>query len=122
MEVDGHEIGKPAGSCSVSAGPCTATGEWTVNGRELGAGRHTLTAVATDNAGNVASENFTLDVYAASPVAMGPGSVNPESGDFALGATDVNLSGGLGALSVTRHYDSLNLTEGAEGPLGRSGP
>ena len=37
---------------------------------------------------------------------------------FALGASDVNMSGGAGSLSLTRHYDSRNLEEGVEGPLG----
>ncbi len=118
LGVDGKEIGKPSGSCTTPSGPCTATGEWSVNGAELGVGSYTLTAVATDNAGNFASKNFVLNVYHASPVGMGPGSVNPESGDFALGATDVDVSGGSGSLAVTRHYDSRNLKEGEEGPLG----
>ena len=116
LGVDGKEIGSPAGSCP--RGPCTANGEWSINGAELGVGTYTLTVVATDNAGNVASKNYVLSVYHASPVAMGPGSVNPESGDFALGASDVDLSGGAGALAVTRHYDSRNPREGEEGPLG----
>jgi YD repeat-containing protein len=116
LGVEGKEIGKPAGYCS--PGPCTASAEWSLNGAELGAGTYTLTVVATDNAGNVESANYTLSVYHASPVAMGPGSVNPESGDFALGASDVGASGGSGSLAVTRHYDSRNLREGEEGPLG----
>jgi hypothetical protein len=33
-------------------------------------------------------------------------------------ATDVDMSGGMGSLVVTRHYDSRNLKEGDEGPLG----
>jgi streptogramin lyase len=114
--VDGKEVGQPAGSCPL--GPCTASGEWSINGAELGAGRHTLTVVATDNAGNVATKSYALIVYHASPVGMGPGSVNPESGDFALGATDVDISGGAGSLTVSRHYDSRNPKEGEEGPLG----
>jgi streptogramin lyase len=116
LYIDGHETGTAEGSCPV--GPCTASGEWSLNGAELGAGEHTLTVKAIDNASNIATKEYQLSVYHASPVAMGPGSVNPESGDFALGATDVNLSGGLGVLSVSRHYDSRNLQEGAEGPLG----
>ncbi len=117
IAVDGHELGTPAGSCS--PGPCTASAEWTLNGRELGAGMHTLTVQATDNAGNVSSpRSYTLEVDPASPVGLGPGSVNPQSGDYALEATDVSESGGRGALSVTRHYDSMNPNEGAEGPLG----
>lgn len=117
LEVDGKSIGNPTGEC-VSFGPCTASATWSINGAELGTGRHTLTIVATDKAGNIASKNFPLLVYHASPIAMGPGSVNPESGDFALEAIDVNLSGGMGPLTVARHYDSRNLTEGGEGPLG----
>lgn len=117
LAVDGHEIGHPNGSCTL--GPCTATGEWSINGAELGVGHHTLTMTATDKAGNISPPTeVQLEVYAANPVAMGPGSVNPESGDFALEAGDVGLSGGTGSLSVSRHYDSRNVTEGQEGPLG----
>jgi streptogramin lyase len=118
LGLDGKELGKASGSCSVPKGECTATGEWSLNGAELGVGTYTLTAVATDNADNVETKQFTLNVYHASPVAMGPGSVNPESGDFALGATDVDMSGGAGGLALSRHYDSRNLQEGVEGPLG----
>jgi YD repeat-containing protein len=114
--IDGKEISGSSGSCA--NGPCTASGEWSLNGAEIGVGYHVLTVVATDNAGNVASKEYPLTVYAASPVGMGPGSVNPESGDFALEAGDVQLSGTLGSLAVSRHYDSRNLKEGAEGPLG----
>jgi YD repeat-containing protein len=118
LYIDGRETGKPSGSCSVPTGPCTVSGEWSLNGAEIGYGSHILKVKATDNAGNVEIKEYHLDVYQASPVAMGPGSVNPESGDFALGATDVALSGGAGSLEVTRHYDSRNLKEGEEGPLG----
>ncbi len=114
--VDGREIGAPAGSCT--PGPCSVSGELAVNGGEIGAGSHVLTVVATDNAGNVAKEEFFLNVYAASPVAAGPGSVDPESGNFALEATDVGMSGGEGDLTVGRYYNSRNPQEGAEGPLG----
>ncbi|HEY4811466.1 MAG TPA: SMP-30/gluconolactonase/LRE family protein [Solirubrobacteraceae bacterium] len=116
LGVNGKEIGTAGGSCT--RGPCTATHEFAINGAELGVGNYTLTVVATDNAGNVATSSYKLAVYHASPVAMGPGSVNPESGDFALESTDVNLSGGLGPLTISRHYDSRNLTEGGPGPLG----
>ncbi len=117
VEIDGHKIGSEEGYCS--PGPCTASHEWSINGAELGVGRHTLKVVAADNAGNISEpKEYVLNVYSSSPVAMGPGSVNPESGDFALEASDVDLSGGTGSLSVTRHYDSLNPKEGEEGPLG----
>jgi sugar lactone lactonase YvrE len=116
LYVDGHEIGSEGGYCS--PGPCTASDEWSINGAELGAGTDTLTVKATDNANNVETKSFTLSVYHASPVTLGPGSVNPESGDFALESTDVDLSGSTEALTVSRHYDSRNTSEGAEGPLG----
>lgn len=116
VEIDGHEIGRKGGYCS--PGPCTGSSEWAINGGELGAGAHVLTVVAIDNAGNLEKKEYELIVHPASPVALGPGSVNPESGDFALEATDVNLSGGMGALQVTRHYDSRNTKEGEQGPLG----
>ncbi len=116
LYIDGRQVGKPEGSCS--PGPCTASAEWAINGAELGAGEHTLTVVATDNADNVAQRELVLNVHQASPLAVGPGSVNPESGDFALENTDVQMSGGTGALMVSRHYDSRNPAEGAGGPLG----
>ena len=116
LALDGKELGSPVGACM--PGPCTANGEWPINGADLGVGSYVLIVAATDNAGNVATQSFTLDVYHASPVPMGPGSVNPESGDFALGATDVNVSGGAGELPLTRHYDSRNPQAGIEGPLG----
>ena len=115
-EVDQRQIGASGGYCT--PGPCTANDEWAINGAELGTGTHVLTVVVTDNAGNIATKKYSLTVYHASPVAIGSGSVNPESGDFALEATDVDLSGGTGSLVVTRHYDSLNPKEGTGGPIG----
>jgi YD repeat-containing protein len=116
LYVDGKEVGRPSGACT--PGPCTALGEWELNGAELGSGTHTLTVKATDNAGNIATHPYQLTVYHAAPVAMGPGSVNPESGNFAMEATDASLGASMGTLSVSRHYDSLNPTEGAQSPLG----
>lgn len=116
LSIDGREFGSSGGSCV--PGPCSASREWTLNGAELGSGMHTLKIIATDYAGNVGTTGFPLAVYHASPIAIGPGSVNPQSGDFAMESTDVNLSGGMGSLVVSRHYDSRNVTEGAEGPLG----
>ncbi len=116
VEIDGHEIGSKRGFCS--PGPCTTSNEWSINGAELGAGTHILTVSAVDNAGNLAKKEYELTVSPATPVALGPGSVNPESGDFAMEAHDVNLSGGMGSLGVSRHYDSRNPTEGKESPLG----
>lgn len=117
VAINGHELQGAGGSCT--PGPCTASHEWSVNGAELGSGVFNLEVIAKDYAGNKREQSFELEVYHASPVAMGPGSVNPESGDFALEATDAELSGAMGSLAVTRHYDSLNLGEGGqEGPVG----
>jgi YD repeat-containing protein len=120
VEIDGQEIPSERGLLGsvCTPGPCTASNEWSINGAELGVGVHVLTVAAEDYVGNVAPKEYELKVYHASPVAMGPGSVNPESGDFALEASDVSLGGGMGSLQVTRHYDSRNPKEDEEGPLG----
>jgi streptogramin lyase len=114
--LNGREIGTPNGQCL--PGPCTATGQFSVNGAELGAGENTLTVDVTDNANNVETDTFHLAVHRASPVSLATGSVNPESGDFALQAVDVNVSGGPEPLSVTRHFDSRNPAAGEGGALG----
>ena len=115
--VHGHELTRIGGTgkCSVAKGPCTATGEWTINGSELGAGHDEIVLVAFDNAGNEARLPETLTVRHSSPVALGPGSVDLESGNFSLGATDVSVGSGL---TVSRVYSSRNLAAGEEGPLG----
>jgi RHS repeat-associated protein len=117
LAIDGKSLGSSSGSCS--PGPCTATsGEWTLNTEEYAAGKHTLTVIATDNVGNAASENFTLTIHHASPVSIGPGSVNPLTGEFHVDATDVSVSGPGAAMTVSRSYASRHLAAGAEGPLG----
>jgi DNA-binding beta-propeller fold protein YncE len=116
LYIDGREIGQGGGACA--PGPCVAGAKWQLKGAEFGVGAHPLTVLAESNTGTLEYAEYTLNVYAASPVAAGPGSVNPESGDFALEASDVNLSGGLGSLTLSRHYDSRNLKEGEEGPFG----
>ena len=115
--VDGHEtkeVGKQAG-CSVPKGGCTATAKWTINGAELGAGHHAIVIVAKDRAGNESRISLQITVRHSTPVALGPGSVDLESGDFSLGASDVPLGSGL---TVSRNYSSRDTTEGDEGPLG----
>jgi RHS repeat-associated protein len=117
LEVDGKEVGKPSGSCS--PGPCTASGEWTVSGTEFGAGTHTITMVAVDNADNEAHATTTMYVARpTSPVAVGPGSVNPQSGELSLESTDVSVGSPEAGLTVGRRYGSLHVGEEAESPLG----
>jgi streptogramin lyase len=115
LYVDKKELSKVAASCSVPKGACTASAKWTINGAELGAGHHAIEILTFDNAGNEARRELTISVRHSTPVALGPGSVDLESGDFSLGATDVSMGSGL---TVSRNYSSRDLTQGDEGPLG----
>jgi len=118
LSVDGKEIGTPHGSCT--PGPCTATGEWTINGGEYAAGRHTISMTATDGAGNKASGESYLIFHAAEQEAVGPGSIEPASGAFTLSSTDVSIAApDSPGLSVERSYQSRRLANAAEGPFGR---
>lgn len=103
LYIDGHEFGAAAGSCSVAKGACTGSAKWTVNGAELGAGKHAIEIVALDNAGNEGRLYQPLSIRHSTPVALGPGSVDLESGDFSLGASDVSLGSGL---TLGRNYSS----------------
>jgi streptogramin lyase len=115
--VDGREraeTGKQT-DCSVPHGECTASAKYIINGAELGAGHHSIEIVAFDNAGNEARHYEEITVRHSTPVGLGPGSVDLESGDFSLGASDVSLGSGL---TVSRTYSSRATEQGAEGPLG----
>jgi streptogramin lyase len=103
------------GKCSVAKGECTASAKWTLKGSELGAGKHDIEVVALDKAGNEAQAYEPISIRHSTPVALGPGSVDLQSGDFALKANDVSLGSGL---TVDRNYSSRALEEGDEGPLG----
>jgi DNA-binding beta-propeller fold protein YncE len=117
LGLDGYTIlGGKAGTCT--PGPCTASGEWTLNGESIGAGKHTLELVAEDNAENIETKKYTITVRHASPLSVAPGSVNPLTGALHLSANDVSLSGGTGTLGVSRSYNSRELTGGEQGPLG----
>jgi streptogramin lyase len=113
--IDGHEFGTAGGSCSVAKGACTATRKWTVNGAELGSGKHDVELLVLDNAGNEKRDYEPISIRHSTPVPIGPGSVDLQSGDFALSASDVSLGSGL---TVGRNYSSRNLTQGNAGPLG----
>jgi streptogramin lyase len=113
-----HEPGAKEGECTVPKGECTASARYTINGAELGAGHHSIQIVVFDNAGNEArlpGEGTEISIRHSTPVALGPGSVDLESGDFSLGTTDVSMGSGL---TVSRAYSSRALTAGSEGPLG----
>ncbi len=116
LAVDGEEVGKPSGSCT--PGPCKASGEWTLQGDEYIAGKHTITLTATDAVGNTAKEEFTVSIHSAGSASAGPGSVEMATGALTLSAADVTIASPGGDLGVQRSYDSRNLTIGGEGPLG----
>ncbi len=112
--IDGREVDSSSVGCPL--GPCTVhSPTWPIFGHSYATGRHTVTIVATDKAGNVATEKLTMTVHPASPVALGPGSVNSGSGELSLAATDVSMPGGL---TVGRSYGSQSLTGGVGGPVG----
>ncbi len=112
VSIDGQEIGTLAGSCT---GKCTASRTVTINGENLGAGEHKLFVTATDYADNVEKTEYTFGVRNATPVKIGPGTVDPVTGQFALSASDVDISG---AGVVSRSYLSRALTAGSGGPVG----
>ncbi len=113
IEVDGKTLGGPQGYCP--RGPCTAGGEWTINGESLGVGVHTLKVIAIDNAGNATAKELTFAVRNASPIALGPGAVDPITGQFTLTASDVSMTGVGG---ITRTYTSQRLATAPETPFG----
>ena len=113
ISVDGHEVTGSAATCP--EGPCTGSTEFTLAARDYTSGQHTMIITATDNANNVAQEEFTFRVGGASPVSIGPGSVDPSDGQLTLNSNDVSLGGTSG---ISRTYQSRNLTAGVEGPLG----
>jgi DNA-binding beta-propeller fold protein YncE len=115
VSIDGGAETTVAGA-SCSLGTCTASGKYTLNAEALSEGVHRLVVTATDNASNPApAKEFTFNVRHASPVSVGPGTVDPSTGQFKLGATDVSLAGAGG---VSRVYQSRSLAAGVEGPLG----
>jgi streptogramin lyase len=120
LYVEGRVIAKvsneePSDVCSVPKGECTARAKYRINGAELGAGHHGIVVEALDNAGNEARLYETISIHHSTPVPLGPGSVDLQSGDYALGATDVSMGSGL---TVSRNYSSRDVTQGVEGPLG----
>ncbi len=114
MTIDGREVANWSTPCS--PGPCKAAGgTLPIFGHNYATGRHTITITAEDQARNVSSESFPMIVNPAGTVALGPGSFNPQSGQYSMSATDVSMGGGL---TVRRSYSSEHPTAGVGGPLG----
>jgi RHS repeat-associated protein len=117
VSIDGREVPPSIGGCA-GQGPCTVTGEYTLVAANLGAGQHTLKVEAEDKAGNKETRSETFYVHHASPMPIGPGVVDPQSGEARLSATDVSVAGAGASLTVQRAYRSDALSAGNEGPLG----
>ena len=115
LYIDGVQFGTVGGSCTAAKGECTASDTWTVNGAELGYGHHAIVVVTSDNAGNEARAEKTISIRHSTPVSLGPGSVDLQSGDFTLGASDASMGSGL---SVGRNYSSRAAGVSKYGPFG----
>lgn len=113
--IDGREVGEENGSCS--PGPCTATGEWVLNGSGFAAGENSVIMQATSNAGLSEEARTTITFVSSVSQRVGPGSVNLASGAFTLSATDAAVASPGATLSVERDYNSRQVSAGA-GPLG----
>jgi RHS repeat-associated protein len=116
LTMDGQEIGTASKGCS--PGECTASGEWTLSGESYAAGAYTLAVIATDNADNVTTEDYTVTIHHASDISVGPGSVSPTTGELGLSATDVSVGAPGATLTVGRSYRSRHMGVEAESPLG----
>ncbi len=124
VKVDGRSAQTFTTSCSEPRGEpyqgCfMLSGSWTMSGQAWGVGAHTITVVAKDWAGNESTKSLAVTVNEAPTQSVGPGTVNLDTGAFTLDATDVSISGGTAAFSVSRTYNSRSLSQGTLGPLGQ---
>ena len=115
VKINGEKETLIQGASCGPGPPCTASGKFTINAQELPEGVNRLIITATDNANNVAASEATFDVRAPTPMSVGPGAVDPISGQYQLAATDISLGG---VASVGRAYRSRSITAGEGGPLG----
>ena len=127
LDVDGREVyartaveagcpepvGIPSGNCF------KLSGSWTLNTEDLAPGEHEITIHAEDWAGNweEASYPITIPAPAGQTQQVGPGTLNLQTGDYKLTATDVSFPAGTASLTVSRTYDSHSASTSV-GPLG----
>jgi RHS repeat-associated protein len=121
--VDRGRVDKVSTKCPMPKGVPTPecfslSGSWTIDAQQFGVGSHKVEVVAWDWAGNRASASINVTVNAAERQPVGPGTVNLKTGDYSLGATDVSAASADSQLTLSRVYDSRELTQGASGPLG----
>jgi RHS repeat-associated protein len=116
--VDGQQVASNESGCS--PGPCQQATDYQLNGREFGQGQHSVTAIATDYAGNTTSKSVLVNVNEGSSVTAGPGKVNTTTGEFSLAATDVDIKSAGADLTVGRAYDSRNVASSVTSIMGPS--
>ena len=114
VSLDGGTPTELSGA-TCSPGECTVSGEYTLHAENLSEGVHRLVVSAVSNSAEPEAKEFVFDVRHASPVSVGPGAVDPTTGQFTLTASDVSLGGASG---VSRSYQSRSLTSGANGAFG----
>jgi hypothetical protein len=89
VSLDGGPASTVTGA-SCSPGTCTASGTYALNAEDLTEGVHRLVVVAADNANNVSpAKEFTFDVRHGSSVSVGPGTVDPTTGQLKLSAIEI---------------------------------
>jgi len=126
MTLDGKPIGGSTGVSNCTSLPpisgtssCSDQYQMTATASiELGAGTHVLAVTATSGLGKQQTWSETLNVRAAASEQVGPGTVDLNSGNYTLGATDVDIPAPGQDLVVSRSYASRTAYEvdGAVGP------
>jgi DNA-binding beta-propeller fold protein YncE len=115
VSIDGRPA-KILPEANCTPGPCTAEGSYSLRAGNLPEGVHRLVITATDNAANEAQPvSMTFDVRRPTTVSVGPGTVEPTSGQFDLTTTDASLASGT---SITRTYRSEEIPAAGAGVLG----
>ena len=110
--VDGVPI-QPTTPANCTATECTAKATFVIHGEAYGVGPHHLVITAVSGAGEEAKREITFDTLAGNSVPLGPGRIDPITGQFGLQATDVDLSGVGG---ISRTY--LSESTANQSPLG----
>ena len=110
--VDGLPV-QPTTAGTCTATECTAKAAFVMHGEAYGVGLHHLVIRAISGAGEEEGREITFATLGGSSVPLGPGRVDPITGQFGLKATDVDL-GGVGG--VARTYLSENSNTAS--PLG----
>src|SRR5450631_2912981 len=102
------------GATLLGSATANGSGAWTYTTAALSNGGHSLTATATDAAGNTgaASSAMAITIDTAAPVAPSITSFTPDSGvvgDHITNASTVTLTGSAEANSTVKVYDGVTL-------------